>query len=443
MRAAKHNQTGQALLVGLAMMFLGSLGLFFMFSTGQVTATKQRLTNTADASAYSAALWRARVLNFHAYSNRAIIAQDVAVAQAVTLVSWSKYFETFTQNVADYTSWFPPAWFLQYLAQAAAYSSDMAEQAAEIEIATRAASDYGYKDLLQKSQEILNLTVNTFGMGAVAFEIAKANDSTFFAFALPEVSSYLDFTRQYASDEDRQRMKSMVNSSLDGFVTNRGAELGGLPPGPCIPTSLNQVTSRFIKRGGTTLGDSLDRWEAADTTSTHIWVKRRWLDPRCGPEPELLPLGYGAAETSETNTQNSVVHNPGGTSSVNAGATSSATADMLSDSGYAGISKVRELNYESLANTRFPTSPVSVLVRQNPADLRTANQLQVGTGRLRLQESLAGNRMFAMAAAEVYFSSPQVSVAAPEYASLYSPYWQARLVQPTTIQRTEADIYVR
>jgi hypothetical protein len=434
-------QRGQVLILGLVLMFAGCLGLYFLFNTGQVSATKQKLTNSTDAAAYSAALWRARVLNFHAYSNRAIVAQEVAVAQAVTLVSWAKYFETASTNIADYTSWFPPAWFMQYVAQAAQYNADLAEQAAEIEIKARAASDYGYKELLQKSQEILNVTVGVFGMGAVANEVIKANDSSYFAFALPDQNIVTDFTRRYESDADRQRMKDVVNASLDDFVKDRNAALPVLPPGPCIPTSLDHIGSRFIKRGGTTLGSSLDRWEAADTLSTHIWLKKSKINPFCGKEPEAVPLGYGAAESSESNA-GTVQNNPGGSTSFNPNATSSSTSDMMSDSGYGGITKVRELNYEGLSNSRFPTSSVAVLARKDRASLHTSAQIGVGVGRLSLNENLAGNRMWALSAAEVYFASPNDSGANVEYASLYSPYWQARLIEPTLTQRLVAEGYV-
>jgi Putative Flp pilus-assembly TadE/G-like len=435
-------QRGQALVLGLVFMFAGCLGLYFLFNTGQVSATKQKLTNSTDAAAYSAAVWRARVLNFHAYSNRAIVAQEVAVAQAVTLVSWAKYFETAATNIADYTSWFPPAWFMQYVAQAAQYNADLAEQAAEIEIKARAASDYGYKELLQKSQEILNLTVGVFGMGAVANEVIKANDSSYFAFALPDQNLFSDFTRRYESDEDRQRLKSVVNASLDDFVKDRNAALPVLPPGPCIPTSMQHIASRFIKRGGTTMGASLDRWEAADTLSTHIWLKKSKINPACGKEPEAVPLGYGAAESSAESTSSSVQNNPGGSASANPMATSSSTSDMMSDDGYSGITKVRELNFEGLSNSRFPTYSVAVLARKEKATLHTSAQLGVGIGRLALNENLASNRMWALAAAEVYFASPNDSGTNVEYASLYSPYWQARLVEPSLTQRLVAEGYV-
>ena len=88
-------QRGQALVLGLFVLFLGTISLFFLFSTGQVSADKQRVTNTADAAAYSAALWRARVLNYDAYSNRAMIANEVAIAQTLTLASETQYLKNF------------------------------------------------------------------------------------------------------------------------------------------------------------------------------------------------------------------------------------------------------------------------------------------------------------------------------------------------------------
>ena len=54
---------GQALVLCLVLLFAGALGLYFMFSTAQVSSTRHRLNNAADAAAWSAALWRARVLN--------------------------------------------------------------------------------------------------------------------------------------------------------------------------------------------------------------------------------------------------------------------------------------------------------------------------------------------------------------------------------------------
>ena len=58
---------------------------------GQIVAAKVRLVGAADAAAYSAAVWQARALNFQAYMNRGIVANEVATAQLVSLRSWSAY----------------------------------------------------------------------------------------------------------------------------------------------------------------------------------------------------------------------------------------------------------------------------------------------------------------------------------------------------------------
>src|SRR5882672_9426329 len=97
MRPAK----GQALVMGLVVLFMGAIMLFYLFSTGQVSADKQRVTNAADAAAYSAALWRARVLNYDAYSNRAMIANEVAIAQTLTLTSETQYLKNLTLCLAQ------------------------------------------------------------------------------------------------------------------------------------------------------------------------------------------------------------------------------------------------------------------------------------------------------------------------------------------------------
>jgi hypothetical protein len=54
---------------------------------------KSRLVNAADGAAYSGAVWAARNMNFMAYTNRAMIANHVAVGHYVSYVSWTRYVE--------------------------------------------------------------------------------------------------------------------------------------------------------------------------------------------------------------------------------------------------------------------------------------------------------------------------------------------------------------
>src|SRR5690606_12105489 len=66
-----------------------------------------RLTHATRAAAYSAAQWQARSLNYQAYLNRAIVANEVAIAQMVSLRSWSRYVDTVTTNVDRITRYIP------------------------------------------------------------------------------------------------------------------------------------------------------------------------------------------------------------------------------------------------------------------------------------------------------------------------------------------------
>lgn len=47
-----RRQGGQALIYGLFVLLGGLAALFFLFNTGQLTAEKTKLANTADAVAY-------------------------------------------------------------------------------------------------------------------------------------------------------------------------------------------------------------------------------------------------------------------------------------------------------------------------------------------------------------------------------------------------------
>ena len=168
-----------------------------------------------------------------------------------------------------------------------------------------------------------------------------------------------------------------------------------------------------------------------------------------------MPVGWGAAQASDGT---SAIEIPGatGTSSMLHGNTSATldnpTATALAESGivgegyagfdrYSGIERVRELNYGALADERFPVSQVVVLARAEARHIRTANVLDVGIGRLRLFESFADNRLWAMAVGEAYFRRPPGAPERIEYASLYSPYWQARLAEPSDVQRAAAARY--
>jgi hypothetical protein len=90
---------GQALILVVLALLVLSLGLLVLFDTGQVVAKKVQLTNTADAAAYSAAVQEARALNLIAYMNRASVANEVAMAQMVSWYSWTNFAISATDHL--------------------------------------------------------------------------------------------------------------------------------------------------------------------------------------------------------------------------------------------------------------------------------------------------------------------------------------------------------
>ena len=72
----------------LLFLLMGGIGLYVAFGSFQMTSAKIKLQNTADAAAYSAAVLQARDYNFSAYTNRAMVANQVSAAQVVALKSW-------------------------------------------------------------------------------------------------------------------------------------------------------------------------------------------------------------------------------------------------------------------------------------------------------------------------------------------------------------------
>ena len=98
-------QSGQILPVATVLLLIIGGMFYLMVNAGQSVTEKIRVTNAADAAAYSAGVVEARALNYDAYLNRAMVANQIAIAQMVSFASWANYFATaadnFGANMAD------------------------------------------------------------------------------------------------------------------------------------------------------------------------------------------------------------------------------------------------------------------------------------------------------------------------------------------------------
>ena len=446
-RGLRSAQQGVALVLAIAFAALGGAALYWVYDVGATVRAKTRLTNAVDAAAYSAALWRARAMNFIAYSNRAIIAQEVAVAQALTRQSWAAYFDAFAGRAEELTRIYPPVGRItpgvHEVARAAREATDAASAA---EIALRDAPQSGYKSLLLRSQSLVRQAAGPFAAGAVALEVVKATDSRYFAFALSDDGAYRHLVRPWDSASDRERLKTVVERSLDPYTRHRGHDQWLPLPAPCLPArpSARDLFAEYRKRGGTAFVPGLDRWEAADTGSVHNGVLRRF-SIRCRRR-EVLTMGWGAAEAAAPVPRGSLLGDVGGVR-INPLATLLADQSLVGDPARqhrgTGIAPILDLDYRSLANPRFPVSRIAVLAALPQRELRTAAGLGLAASSLVADSVLPRRRLWSMSAAEAYFRRPPTpGTRVHELASLYSPYWQARLVTVDDAEREAANAHV-
>lgn len=437
------SQRGQVLMLCLLLTLVGAVAMLFVFDSGQLVSAKTRALTAADTAAYSAASWRARVLNYNAYSNRAIVAQEVAVAQAITLESWANYFEAFTETVETLSRIYPPVYtYAKAAAEAAHYNRLATQYAAALEIKLRDAPAIGYKSMLGYSQHIMHYSASDFGLSAIAQEVAGTGDNRIKAYVLPVGRKHKDFIKHFSSDTDRQRMRQVVERSLDRFTAgSRDANLSlGVPAACAVPGDPpHEATWHYRKRGGTKLAPGLDRWEAADTGSVQTSRFSRRTG-RCRPL-EIYPMGWGGAEVPVGAQEDDILDNPGAVA-INRRALANAV-DEMSDSQRpdhqgTGIARVFDLNYSELPNKRFPTSRVVVLTKLKAARIRLAATVLPQGERLTAKPALPRDEVRGVGAAEVYFQRPPSAPSRQEYASLYNPFWQVRLASVTPAEKMAA-----
>jgi hypothetical protein len=102
-----RHQRGQILPLAAFGILIAGAALVMMFNTGQKVTEKSLVANAADAGAYSAGVWTARHLNYLAYTNRAMVANHVAVGHYVSYISWFRYVEFSINKVQDVAQFIP------------------------------------------------------------------------------------------------------------------------------------------------------------------------------------------------------------------------------------------------------------------------------------------------------------------------------------------------
>ncbi len=424
--SARGYSRGQAFVFLLPMLAVLAAAFLLVFDSGQSVSEKQRLVNATDAAALSAATWQSRALNFESYMNRAVIANEAAIAQSVSLRSWSAYMNRLLPGAAALTRWVPLLNAATLVLQRIWAGFDQALQPgltafegllSVVDHDLAAAQRFVHAVALVAIPDVVR---GTLAANDPRYRLTTGGELLLVRWA----TEWVRFTSFYGG-AFRWRQADLLRRSSDGFSESRGVTFTPLLVGAAL---------RFEKRGGTDLLD-FETWRAMDTLSLHT---RSGL--LFGRMREQLPLAWGGAETGEFSAFRGV---HGGSLRVNPRASRLASATLRRQPAYLGLPSLRDVSVAQ----RDSLEPPRLVVRAALADDQIATSPRVLNdsaavdlaGRRPQAAPPRGSSSFAMAAAEVRFVRlvPRAD-GARELGSLYNPYWRPRLALPSTAERALA-----
>jgi hypothetical protein len=490
-------QRGQALVfIGITTVIV-LLGVILLFNVAQLTTQKMKLQNTADAAAYSGVVLDARDYNFSAYANRAMIANQVTVAQLVGTISWLRNLDNVYRS-GTFTS--IPQTFASLSALGAMWTTVWNGIRVVAGGANAAATAAGYAvkalniwmDLLYGGSSAYHIAM-ALTVPQVVLDVIKENDRdadlstslTQIAFGLKYAADLYNFTSDYdptattggnvdsstGAGGAQDRQANVVFNSQDGWYNFRSYPWP-LPilidPTRFIPGNFGTAFMIMYHSGGTEMKDTVkggkkfQTWSALDATGTFvllmIWIFVPFPIPI--PIPIPLPQGHGAAycgqDTSLSPGNGNFNHNFSeayGSAFVNPLTIAAAGIQVGRGPGAnidsrCGLRKYWDVTKRTTNDPNLEGPELLIEVEKKISDITisTSNTMKIGkddTGQLWLPPSAEGDLIRSMSKGQVYFSRPPKLFARDdgktEYGSLYNPYWQARL-RPNSLFEQGASI---
>jgi hypothetical protein len=477
-RPTRYQRGHVTLLTAILFLVIG-LTTIGMFNVGQQSTNKVRVQTVSDAAAHSVAMVVARDLNFKAFTNRAMVANQVAIAQVLGLASWSLMLDNAATNFSRITTvfgWIPGVAALgQAVSRAASAIQNAISRAAPqiIRVQER------ILDALAAAQVTFNLA--TVDMARETFsDVISQSDSDIDTAALSTNGvlwkSFRDtwdgqqdrFRDQRRGDNSRdarehrarlEEFRGITERSADRFVDERSYNW--------LPEIGFPVAARMRKYGGTDLmpGSYRDsrgvtrenfNWTAMDSVGFETRAFRfDPLDSGWTSWGELFPFGWGAGHALLGNNRNfnysARVANRNsrwgnGTWRLNAATTLGARRYGGNNlAGSNGLRPFYDLRQRGVVGDDRLSIQVLLLKRAN--NVRTYNRMLTENGaqaqpRFNVEErgGMAGNTMATLAKAGVYFSREHARRrdGQREYGNLYNPYWQVHLLPTTNGERIAA-----
>ena len=446
-------QRGQVLVWTLATAAACVAVFLAVYGVGQANIEKQKVVNTADAAVYSAAMMEARTLNFEAYVNRSIVANEVVIAQVVTMDSWLAYMARTAKNIGTILRFIP---YANVIGQALVQLADNVlkpivenvlppvvpiQQAivTGLTVARETAHAATYETAIETAKNVVQSNATTFnGRTDTAPYITKLG----MVALVKNEASWYNFTKLY-SGNDRGNAADVIKRSRDRFSGDDERRGGFL-------TNVDLVFSGISKTSGGTHLVGYDRWEAQDTLDQWTWTFKG--------KKYTVPLGWGRATASQNGQRGNRWNVPG-----NANGLAYSSTNQIK--GWQGIPSIRDVadrmaTYDPQIDAKAKGSPQAleflIEVAKNRTDIPFASSMGMdknptgaAVGSPDLTENMPGDRIGAVSKAQVYFKRPYLrnditarsffrADSSQEYGSLYNPYWQARL---TDVSFTEKEFF--
>ena len=460
-------QKGQSMVMGLAFLMFSSLLTIVLFNTGQLSSEKMRLANTADAAAYSGLVWQARALNFQAYTNRAMIANQVSIAQVVSLTSWMSYADTFAQNVNNTLGWIPPVRpFTQAVANAVGQFDTVLERVARVAIPIM---DTIVGVLSTSQVAVYNATF--LATPEVVREVVRRNDPRYttlntvytIASVASNASQWANLARRYDTDEGYTRQADVIMRSRDNFSRSRYWHRGRFNVGVMRVDIFKEGETRLQRdASGNSSGGDTWHWKGKDNLSVHVQTFgcRRGS---CGWRHRELPIAAGSTYVDEDVRQCGENGSSGGCPRwMRHNRRGESYSDSLAEdlnARYSGLRAYYDMRDLSDQN-RDPRLVLSVEVQVAGDSMRTSSHVDgigsaaqpsdnsrngIETGMFRADDRLARASMASIGTGEIFFKRPSTAGALlvgnserTEYANLFNPYWEVRLRETSNTQRLSA-----
>jgi len=462
---------GYTVVLFLAFIAAVLLAGFSLYDNGTVASERIRMQNTADATVYSTVNVISRDMNFIAYTNRSMVANQVAIAQMVGLSSWTHMLDKAVVNLdkvmtfVQIVPYIGPV--LKKITTVMKKFSNMAKKG--VDGAAKAgitASDI-LIGILSKGQDAFQLA--TADMAIATYKgVSKANDKDIKTNLLISGAAFTNLIKSWNDNIERNRDPKVGGKKKDKRVRARFEEFANVVRDSRDPFSqsrsyfwfkwisvinLGILASKVSiqKKGGTDFmasrkGKKL-RWEWTAMDTVSVWHYTKWWSV-CGklpPKPckkssnkEVVPMGWGAAHAlsdkkkffnynkHKSKKQKKFYEQGNQTKLMNWkhwGNDYSWRNSKASKFGYWKDNKNNRANikglrtfYDIKSNVKKDTGPSMVaLLNKNTSGLRVQETLDKTDAKynrpdlFKIEEdgSVVNDTMYGLAKAETYFSRPR------------------------------------